>query len=734
MTPKENGRKINEEMPAASEGDALRPRLTEKALRESEARLRMAVKAANVGLWDWDLRTHSVHYSPEWKTQLGFRDEEISNHFDEWKSRVHPDDLDSAQGKIAAYLENPQHRYEIELRLRHKDGSYRWIYSQADFIRDDDGKPARMLGCHIDITERKRGEEALRESEERNRILSEAAFEGIAISENGVMMDCNEQLARMFRRQRSELIGRRIMEFIAPESRDLVAEALRSGRTDPYENVLLRADGSRCQVVTRARYAQVGGREVRITAVQDNTERKEAEASLRESEARYRQIVDTAEEGIWTIDTQERINFVNPKMARMLGYTIEEIMGCGLYDFMDDEARAEAIEYVRRRKQGVTEQFDFRMRCKDGSALWTLVSTNPIQDAGGAYAGALAMLTDITERKQAEAALRESEKRYRELFDANPHPMWVYDLASLRFLAVNNAAIAHYGYSREEFLAMTMKDIRPAEDIPALLARVQAMSGGFGMFGVWRHCKRNGTIINVEISSHVIEFAGRRADVVLAHDVTERLRTEARLLQAEDAERRRIAKELHDSTAQDLIAVTMNLGALQESLAPGDTKAARILADTIALVENSVNDIRTLSYVLHPPRLDETGLAGALTEYAAGFTTRTDTRIRVEVAPDFGRLSEDIEIVLFRVVQEGIANVLRHAQSDTATIRLERGDGNVILEIEDYGRGMANAGTHGVGIAGMRERLQQLGGRFEIESDSGGTIVRAMLPLRENQI
>ena len=428
MTPEKKDREQSEERPVASEGDTLPSRLSEEALRESDARLRLAVKAANVGLWDWDLETHSVHYSPEWKMQLGYRDEEISNHFDEWKSRVHPEDLAPALRKVAAYLENPQHRYEVEIRLRHRDGSYRWIYSQADLLRDAAGKPVRMLGSHIDITDRKRAEESLRESEERNRILSEAAFEGIAISENGVMLDCNDQLARMIGRQRGDLIGRRITELVAPAYRNLVAEALRSGDTDPYENALLRADGTLCPVMTRARYAQVGGRQVRITAVQDNTERKNAEASLRESEARYRQIVDTAEEGIWTIDPQERIDFVNPKMARMLGYTIEEIMGRGLYDFMDDEARAEAIEYVKRRKQGVIEQFDFRMRRKDGTAIWMLVSTNPIHDASGTYAGALAMLTDITERKQAEAALRESEEFSQRIIDSSQDCIKVLDL------------------------------------------------------------------------------------------------------------------------------------------------------------------------------------------------------------------------------------------------------------------------------------------------------------------
>ncbi|MEO6789065.1 MAG: PAS domain S-box protein, partial [Chthoniobacteraceae bacterium] len=596
-----------------------------------------------------------------------------------------------------------------------------------------DGVCTQLIGVVHDVTERKRADQALRESEERLCTLSEATFEGIAISENGVMLDCNEQLAEMFGRPRTEVIGKRIVDFIAPEYRSNVAEAQRSGRTDPYENALLRADGTSCPVVTRARYLQIGGRQVRITAVQDNTERMEREQALRESEARYRRIVETAEEGIWMIDPQAKTSFANPKMAQMLGCTVEEMTGRDLYEFMDDEGRAISERNIARRKQGIAEQHDFKFRRKDGSAMWALLKTSPIRDADGTYAGALAMITDITARKNAEAALRKSEERYRELFDANPHPMWVYDLESLRFLAVNNAAIAHYGYSREELLTMTLKDIRPPEDIPALLASARKAGGNFVEATVWRHRKRDGTLIDVEITAHGIEFAGHRAEVVLASDVTERRRSEVRLLQAEDAERRRIAKELHDSTAQDLVAVIMNLGAVQGLIPSDGAKAARILEDSIALVENSVNEIRTLSYVLHPPQLDETGLAGALAEYAAGFTARTDTRIRVEVAPDLGRLPEDMEIVLFRVVQEGIANVLRHSGSDMATIRLGRTDENVVLEVEDYGRGMADAGARGVGIAGMKERLQYLGGRLEVESGSGGTIIRAVLPLREIQ-
>lgn len=148
----------------------------------------------------------------------------------------------------------------------------------------------------------------------------------------------------------------------------------------------------------------------------------------------------------------------------------------------------------------------------------------------------MGLLTDITQRKEAEAALREGEQRYRLLFQSNPHPMWVYDLETLRFLDVNDAAVHHYGYSKAEFLAMTVKDIRPEAEIPRLLDNIAATRDGLNHNGIWKHRKRDGTIIDVEVSAHAITFSGRRAEVVLVQDVTERLALEQRLRQTQKLE------------------------------------------------------------------------------------------------------------------------------------------------------------------------------------------------------
>lgn len=136
-------------------------------LQESERRLRLATESSNTGLWDWDLRSNAVWFSPEWKSQIGYKGGEISDHFDEWKSRLHPDDVERSLTKVQRYLEQPWPHYESEFRFRHKDGSYRWILAQGAVVTDDQGAAVRMLGSHVDITERKQAEEALAESEAR---------------------------------------------------------------------------------------------------------------------------------------------------------------------------------------------------------------------------------------------------------------------------------------------------------------------------------------------------------------------------------------------------------------------------------------------------------------------------------------------------------------------------------------------------------------------------------------
>jgi signal transduction histidine kinase len=234
--------------------------------------------------------------------------------------------------------------------------------------------------------------------------------------------------------------------------------------------------------------------------------------------------------------------------------------------------------------------------------------------------------------------------------------------------------------------------------------------------------------------------------VVIFRDITPRKEAEkslyqlsGRLLRLQDEERRRMARELHDTTGQTLAALSVNLSLVSSGLASTnlDEKTRRALSEAVALVDQCSREIRTLSYLLHPPLLDELGLAATLHWYTDGFSRRSGIQVNLELPADFKRMPHEVEMTLFRIVQESLANIHRHSGSPTARIRAAVDSGEVTLEVTDNGRGM-NSGSLGgsggisslgVGIAGMRERVRQLGGRLEIQSNRNGTTVRVALPI-----
>lgn len=217
-------------------------------------------------------------------------------------------------------------------------------------------------------------------------------------------------------------------------------------------------------------------------------------------------------------------------------------------------------------------------------------------------------------------------------------------------------------------------------------------------------------------------------------------RLSVRLLQLQDEERRRIARELHDSTGQTLAALVIHLSAISERVGESDPSSAEILREAIKISQQASDEIRTLSYLLHPPTLDVAGLASALKWLVDGFMQRSKLQVQLEISPDLGRLSQNLETAIFRIVQESLTNVFRHSGSPTAEIRLSRRARIVNLEVSDRGGGIpqetlaklnGSGGQIGVGIHGMRERVRQLGGFLQLHSGATGTTVADSLPETE---
>lgn len=393
------------------------------------------------------------------------------------------------------------------------------------------------------ILERRQAKEKIKEAEERYRAVVETARDVIVtIDENGTILSINRSVERVFGYRVAEVLGELVTTLI-PKRRRFAFKAALNKYSDTYEKDV------NCGALELTGRTKAGeeiplelslgefvknGRRFLTGIARDISERKRAEQELRKSEERYREIVENAHDIIYSHDLEGNYTSINKAGQQITGYTREEVLKLTLAQTVAPECLEKAQEMLRRKLAGETvTAYELEIMAKDGRRIPVEVNTRVALHDGVAI-GVQGIARDITERKRAEEGLRESEERYRLLFESNPQPMWVYDLETLAFLAINQAAVRHYGYSREEFLGMTIKDICPEDDIPALVASLKNGSSGIGSAGPCRHVKKDGSISDVEITAHPLVFDGRRAKLIVANDVTEQQRLRAALLLSEE--------------------------------------------------------------------------------------------------------------------------------------------------------------------------------------------------------
>ena len=317
------------------------------------------------------------------------------------------------------------------------------------------------------------------------------------------------------------------------------------------------------------------------------------------------------------------------------------------------------------------------------------------------------------------------------------------DTTILNIWAMNESLLA---FPRAEMIGKTITELFGAEfacPFEEMFQRVA--STGRGEYIEYSVAAGRGRVHATGRVTRMTPRSGAAATLwMLARDITEQKRAEenqrilsARILQTLDEERRHTSQFLHDTTVQNLVALKMNLGRALRLAGTVIPQLREVLAESVGLAEVSLQEVRTLSYLLFPPILDEAGLEPALRWYAKGFSSRSGIQTHADIPEDLGRFPRDVETAIFRIVQESLGNVHRHSGSLVAFIRLARSGSGVVLEIEDQGKGMAatpgaadlGASTPGIGIAGMAERVRQLGGQFSISSELGkGTTIRATLP------
>ena len=490
-------------------------------------------------------------------------------------------------------------------------------------------------------------------------------------------------------------------------------------------------------------------------------------------------IVDSSDDAIISKNLDGTITSWNKSAERLFGYTPQEAVGRNITLIIPPERRQEEITIVERLRRGErVDHFEtVRMR-KDGTRFDVSLTISPVKDAAGRVVGASKIARDIAEQKRNEEARSEQAR----LLDITGDAILVRD-AHNKIRYWNQGASDLYRYSPEEALGQISHDFlqtrfpEPLEQINAKLNRDGCWAGDLV------HLRKDGTRIVVasrwqadrdadgnvqtiletnndvthareseeqlrESEKRLLELTGdlerqvrlrtqeleqRNAEIL---EQSERLRDLSnQLLKTQDEERRRLARELHDSAGQIITALGMGLANMGQQTRQ-NPRLAKSLEENQELLQQLNKEIRTMSYLLHPPLLEESGLSSAISWYIEGLRERSGLDIELSASESFGRLPAEMELALFRVMQECLTNVIRHSGGGKAAVRISRNPGDIRLDIIDNGKGISpdklaslGAQRSGVGLTGIRERVRLLHGVANIQSDASGTHVSVILPI-----
>lgn len=590
------------------------------------------------------------------------------------------------------------------------------------------------------------------QTEEKYRSLLEACPDAVVMSDlAGKVLFASQQTWSLLRlSDEVDLRGHRVVDYVVPEDRERLASNIallvEQGVRRHIEYQALGQDGSSIPVEVSSAVIRdsEGDAKAVMAVIRDITGRKQVEEALRQSHGELRAIYDAVVDGITVVDIETKeCLWANEQMARMLGYSLEELPRAVEKVGPRGEMRA-VEEKFRAQQEGrmpVAEDIPFVHR--DGSLVYTDISGRRMEYRGRPCL--ISFVRDVTRRKRAEAALRASEERFRDIFEEAPVGILLSD-KTRKITHINRAIWRMIGCEPDELIGRYVQEFLPPEDreLSAPLFD-QLLAGEIPSFTVERRwVRKNGETFWAQAKITAIRQMDGQLDYLLGiiEDIDERKRARASLerehhalthmLQSSDHERRLIAYEIHDGLAQQLAAAVMRFES-HEQFRDRDPAGARTAYDAgVQMLRQAHHEARRLISGVRPPILDHSGIVAALAQLVQEQSSSGQPSIELESDVRFVRLAPILENAIYRIAQESLANACKYSQSARVRVRLYQEGQQVHLEVRDWGIGFDpdQVGEDSFGLEGIRERVRLLGGAMSLESHrEEGTSIRVALPL-----
>jgi PAS domain S-box-containing protein len=455
-------------------------------VRRAHHPLKLAVRGSNINIWEIDmpdgvLENGRLTLATFWE-QLGYESSDSPTELATAATFVSPSDRPRLEKAMRSYLAGETGEFEVEVRSRHKDGSYRWMLMRGVAVRDADGKPIRFVGCGVDITDRKRTEEALRASEHRFRTFVDHATDAFFLFDNeNAVLDVNRRACESLGYTRDELLGMTPIDFdadITPAALNEIMRKLRDGELLAFEARHRRKDGSVFPVEIRGQAFWEGGQRYFVSLARDMTDRKRTEEALRESEGRWRILTESLPQLVWAAAPDGACVYFSTQWSDHTGVPESQLLGWQWLDVLHPDDREPTRRFWTDSLAGRSPyDVEYRVRRWDGEYRWFKTRGVPIRNSNGDIREWFGTCTDITDLRQTEEALRASEERFRGTFENAAVGIAHCDLEG-RYLRVNQKYGDIVGFSREELLRMSFKELTLPEDLPASLAKFTPLLRG----------------------------------------------------------------------------------------------------------------------------------------------------------------------------------------------------------------------------------------------------------------